>query len=78
MEESLPALFEFKRSMAAQLKNVPYVAESEPAVCAWYPSAHLVIVWNLSDQSRQFTVLHGPDRHVVETGPLAAEVVRLG
>lgn len=77
LEESLAALFEFKNRISLQLQDVPHVLENEPAVCAWYPSAHVVLVWNLAEQWRELTVIDGPDRHALKIGPLAAEIVRL-
>jgi len=70
--ESLPALFAFKNRIRPQLAHIPYVAEDQPAVCAWYPTARKVLVWNLTEESRKLTVVNGPDRHVLRLGPLAA------
>ncbi|NLH74380.1 MAG: hypothetical protein GX456_15110 [Verrucomicrobia bacterium] len=77
VEESLPALFAFKRSICAQLGNAPYIAENEPAVCAWYPTANATMVWNLSDEPRDLTLVHASKKHPLRLGPLAADVVKL-
>jgi hypothetical protein len=72
LEESLPDLFAFKNRIRQKLLNVPHVAEDLPAVCAWYPTAGRVVVWNLTDESRELTVIHGAKRHVLQLGPLGA------
>lgn len=54
--ESLPALFELKRKIVASLRDVPYVEGDQPAVCAWYPTAKCVLLWNLSDQRQVFSL----------------------
>jgi len=76
-EESLSALFAFKRTICAQLGNTPYIAENEPAVCAWYPTANVALVWNLSEEPRDLTLVHVPNKHPLRLDPLAAEVVKL-
>jgi hypothetical protein len=75
--ESLPALFAFKHRIADQLRGVPHVAEDEPAVCAWYPEAKRVVVWNLSERPRELTVVHGDRRYGVRVGALDAAGVEL-
>ncbi len=77
VEEALPELFAFKNRIRDQLSKVPHVAEDEPAVCAWYPSIGTVLVWNLAEQTRDLTVVHGQRRHPIRLGPLAAGSVRL-
>jgi hypothetical protein len=56
LAESLPALFGFKQRIKHELREVPHVEEDEPAVCAWYPAARKVMVWNLSTQPRTLIV----------------------
>lgn len=77
VEESLPALFEFKDRIRSQLGSTPYIVENEPAVCAWYPTADAVLVWNLSEQVKQLTLAHDGDKHAVRLGPLGAQLVKL-
>ena len=79
--ESLPALFAFKQRIKSQLREVPHVEEDEPAVCAWYPSARKVVIWNLSTEARTLTVADGERRIPLRLGPLqaaAAEVAVRG
>jgi hypothetical protein len=70
--ESLPELFAFKNRIRHQLRDVPHVDEDHPAVCAWYPSAGRVTVWNLASQARDLTVVDGAHRQVLRLGPLGA------
>jgi hypothetical protein len=77
LSESLPALFDFKRRILSRLQNVPHVIEDEPAVCAWYPTARKVLVWNLSDEPRSLTLVDGTRRHVLQLGPLGVGVAEV-
>ncbi|MGC8738717.1 MAG: hypothetical protein ACP5UA_08755 [Candidatus Hydrogenedens sp.] len=61
--EDLNALFKFKQSILPQLKNIPYIIEEKPVVCAWYPIAKKVMVWNLSENREDFT-LKRDDREI--------------
>jgi hypothetical protein len=72
MRETLTDLFAFKNRIRDQLRAVPYIAEDEPAVCAWYPTARKVLVWNLSEQSRTLTVVFGRQGRSLRLEPLAA------
>lgn len=75
--EELPALFEFKRSIAADLRDVPHVVEDEPVVCAWYPTANAVLLWNLSEARKELTVAIGRLEIPVSIEALDAELVPL-
>lgn len=77
LSESLPAMFAFKKRIGFQLQNVPHVAEDEPAVCAWYPTARKVMVWNLADQPRALTVVDGSRRMVLPLGPLGSGIIEV-
>jgi hypothetical protein len=70
-------LFAFKHRVRDALRDVPHVAEDEPAVCAWYPTARKVLVWNLSEESRTLTVVHGSRRRTLSLGPLAAAMTEV-
>ena len=69
--ETLPELFAFKNRIRSQLRGIPHLVEDEPAVCAWYPSARKVLVWNLSEQSRTLTIRNGAHLQTLRLGPLA-------
>ena len=77
LTESLPELFAFKNRIRSQLADVPHVAEDQPAVCAWFPTAGRVLIWNLSEQPRELTVVHGAHRRTLQLGPLAVGSVTL-
>lgn len=78
VDESLPGLFAFKNRIRGQLQGVPHVLEDAPAVCAWYPTARRVLVWNLSDEARELTVVQGSRRQALQLGPLSAGSVEAG
>lgn len=75
--ESLDALFAFKHELMPHFKGIPIVEEDIPAVCAWYPSARRVFIWNLSEEKRYLTIRQGMERHTVTIGPLDAELVSI-
>lgn len=54
--EDLNSIFAFKHAIAPELSGVPHVLDDKPAVCAWYPSASKVLLWNLAAQDAQFVV----------------------
>lgn len=70
--ESLAEVFAFKQRIRGQLRDVPHVEEDHPAVCAWYPTAGRVVVWNLEEQARELTVVQGARRFALALGPLEA------
>jgi hypothetical protein len=59
VQESLEALFAFRRGILPQLRGVPFVEEEWPVVCAWYPAARAVLLWNLAERARRLTVRLG-------------------
>jgi len=77
LAEALPELFAFKNRIRGKLGDVPHVIEDEPAVCAWYPTARRVLVWNLSGQPRALTVVFGSQRRTLQLGPLAAALTEV-
>ncbi len=46
--EALPDLFAWKKELLPSLNKTPYVEGEQPVVCAWYPTAQAVLLWNLS------------------------------
>lgn len=76
--EALPELFALKRRLRPELETIPHVEEDEPAVCAWYPTARRVVVWNLRDETRTLTVVHARERRPLTLGPGEAASVVLG
>jgi hypothetical protein len=75
--EELPALFEFKRGITADLQDVPHVVEDEPVVCAWYPTANAALLWNLSEKGKELTVAFKETRIPVEIDALDVKFVEL-
>ena len=73
----MPGVATWNFGEAFSLRDVPYVAEDEPAVCAWYPTARKVMVWNLSEQPRTLTVVFGAQRRTLNLGPLAAAITEV-
>jgi hypothetical protein len=74
VEESLTALWAFKRRLGPSLGDVPHVLEETPVVCAWYPSARAVLLWNLDDRSRTLTLQRGQRRQQIALDSLEARV----
>jgi len=73
--ETLDALFAFKRRVRASLADVPVVEEETPVVCAWYPSAKRVLLWNLLPEPRRVTVSFRGRQRLAELGPLDSVVL---
>ena len=74
--ESLPELFALKRKLAPLLGNVPFVEEDKPVVCAWYPSARAVLLWNLAEQRENLTISFGQTHRRVAVDGLDVELAR--
>jgi hypothetical protein len=75
MPDSLSALFAFKNEILPKLRDVPYVEQEKPVVCAWYPSAHAVLLWNLSEQREDLTLRFKETAHPVTVEPLDLALV---
>lgn len=73
VREELAGLFALKHELRDHLRKVPHILEDEPAVCAWYPGARRVLVWNLSTAPRNLTLAFGENRRGFTVGPLALE-----
>ncbi len=76
--ETLSELFALKRRLGRSLDAVPHVVEDEPAVCAWYPTARRVLVWNLGEQPKTLTVTLKKAQQSVCLGPLEAKTLTIG
>lgn len=73
--ESWPELFAWKRECLPQLDKTPYVEGETPVVCAWYPTAHAVLLWNLSEQQQDLTLRHGNARRSVRVNGLDVALI---
>jgi hypothetical protein len=47
------------------LTKTPHVEGDVPVVCAWYPTARAVLLWNLTEQRTKFTLRHGDRRRMI-------------
>jgi hypothetical protein len=56
--EELDALFAFKRELLEKNRDFPYVVEDLPVICAWYPTANLAALWNLSENAQPLTLAY--------------------
>ncbi len=75
--EELDALFALKREIVSALRDVPYVEEETPVVCAWYPKIRTVALWNLLERQQVLTVRLNEQRTRVRMRPLELALVRL-
>ena len=56
---------------------MPHVLEDKPVVCAWYPTANAVLLWNLSETREKLTVRLGAVDRTAEIDALGADIVEL-
>lgn len=75
--EALAALFALKTEIRATLKDVPFVEGDQPVVCAWYPTADAILLWNLSEEPKSFSVRYRDALREVKVGGLDVELLRL-
>ena len=77
LPETLEDIFRFKQKIVPELENVPYVVEDLPVVCAWYPGINSVILWNLSEVSKNLTVRFKNQQYSIKVEGLNAELLQL-
>jgi hypothetical protein len=75
--EDLEALFALKHDLLKEKQDFPYVVEDLPVVCAWYPSAGSVALWNLQEKEQRFTLRFQDKNREVQTKALELVVVDL-
>ncbi len=75
LAEELPALFALKHEIASALKDVPYVENDIPIVCAWYPTARCAVLWNLSEERAEAVVRVNDSRRTITIDALDAVFV---
>jgi hypothetical protein len=73
--ETLPEMFKLKHELIKRSPNFPYVENESPVVCAWYPTARAVVLWNLSEQPVNFSVRYGDKRQTVAVAGLDVGIV---
>jgi hypothetical protein len=65
LPDSLPGLYALKRELRPQLERVPHVENEVPVVCAWYPTARAVVLWNLGEHRVEPTLRYGSARRTI-------------
>ncbi len=75
LPEALPELFAWKRELLPRLGETPFVEGETPVVCAWYPTAHAVLLWNLSEQRQDLVLRHGAARRPLSVNGLDVALV---
>lgn len=73
--ETLADLWALKREVVPTLGRTPYVEEDVAVVCAWYPTARAVLLWNLTEERQELTLRIGDERRKVVVAPLDSTLV---
>ncbi len=74
---SLESIFALKQEVMKQMPMAPVVIEAKPVVCAWFPSARAVYLWNLAERRETFTLAWGENRKGVTIDPLDFALLRI-
>ncbi len=80
VENTLDALFAWRREAVLPTlieQQIPFVEEETPVVCAWYPTAHTVVLWNLENVDKAVTVRVGQRRQTVTLDALSTASLEL-
>ena len=77
LPEKLDDIFRFKQKILPEIDHVPYVVEDLPVVCAWYPGINSVLLWNLSEESKNLTVKYKSQLYTLKTEGLDTELLQL-
>lgn len=75
LPESLPEMWAWKRALLPQLERTPYVEDDKPVVCAWYPTAQAVLLWNLSPEPQQLSLRCGAAQRAIHLDRLELGLV---
>ena len=75
MDETLDALFAWRRGVIASMGDVPYIEDEKPAVCAWYPAKRAALIWNLAQSREDFTLRYGKSTRPITLGPLESTLI---
>ena len=79
--ESPAELARLKQDILKQTSGYPYVEEDAQVVCAWYPTARRVLLWNLAETPQAVNVnltKIGRDRRAVTIRPLGTALIDYG
>ena len=79
IEEDLTTLWKWRKTILASLdtSKIPYVIEESPSVCAWYPGAKCLIVWNLTDKSQNLAVQYNGKTYSESFSPMGSIKINL-
>jgi len=77
MPDALESIFALKRELIPTFKDLPYIEEDKPAVCAWYPTARAVLVWNLAEERADLTLRYNAATKRLDLPALGCEIVDL-
>ena len=80
LDGTLESLFAWRREVVIPTlegTQTPYVEEEVPIVCAWYPTAKAVVLWNLGDETQTLTLRIGDQRRRVTMAGLESRLVEL-
>lgn len=75
VEETLDALYAWRRSVLPSLAEIPYIEDEKPAICAWYPAVRTALIWNLAESREEFTLRYRSSTRSVTLGPLESALV---
>ncbi len=75
VREDFADLMSLKHEIIGKMGKVPYVLQDEPVVCAWYPSIRKVLLWSLSTNAVDLTVVYGSSRRNVRVDALGTALV---
>ena len=77
--EDLTALWKWRQTILGDLQasKIPYVMQESPCVCAWYPGAQCVIVWNLSEKPQSLDLQYNGEIYSETFGPLGSLKINL-
>jgi hypothetical protein len=75
VKEELNDLFALKHELLQEMEGVPYVEQDVPVVCAWYPTARAVLLWNLAETPVDVVVRMGEQQRPASLGPLGSALL---
>lgn len=67
--EDINQLYAFKHEVIPHI-NAPYVVEDLPVVCAWYPTAKCVLLWNCTEEPQELILKMGAQERKASLEPL--------
>lgn len=77
ISEDLESLYALKHEVVGELRDIPHVVDDVPMVCAWYPTANKVLLWNLAEHPQTVTLVNKGMNIRQSVGALDVELVML-